>query len=80
MANTLGERRIRKTPKKFNSDEQAFVDEIKQRGIDLINLIDSAAHNPASSDEEMKDFFRWKAMAIADVESAATNATKMVCA
>jgi len=72
---TLGERRVRVD---FNpaGSEKDYVDAIKLRSADLIDLVDKAASNPKWDDETVKEWLRLKVLALTYYETAAMYAVK----
>lgn len=71
---TLGERRVRTT---FNPAHNTYVDQLKQKSAELIDLVDKglAAH-PDWDKDTVADFGRWKSLAITAYEEAAMYAVK----
>lgn len=70
---TLGERRIRTN---FNPSGKSFIDEIKDKSAELIDLINGSAPKPELDDEDFKEFKRLQALAMTHYETAAMFAVK----
>ncbi|HEY8361308.1 MAG TPA: hypothetical protein VIK77_00325 [Tissierellaceae bacterium] len=70
---TIGEQRVRV---EFNPERISYVDEIKQKTAELINLINNSMHKPSLSDEEIREFLRLKELAMTSYEEAAMWAVK----
>lgn len=70
---TLGEQRVRV---EFNPENNSYVDQIKQKTAELINLINDSMYKPSLSEEEIKEFNRLKALAMTSYEEAAMWAVK----
>lgn len=70
---TLGEERVRTT---FNPSNQSYVDQIKQKSAELINLVNDAANKPSWDDKTLGEWKRLKSLAMTDYENAAMWAVK----
>lgn len=70
---TIGEQRVRV---EFNPERISYVDEIKQKTAELINLINNSMHKPSLSDEEIREFLRLKELAMTSYEEAVMWAVK----
>lgn len=70
---TLGEIRIRTS---FNPSNQGYVDQIKQKSAELIDLVNSAANKPSWDDETVGEWKRLKSLALTSYEEAAMWAVK----
>lgn len=71
---SLGERRVRTA---FNPSALGYVDALKTKGAEMINLIASAQPKPEWLPEEIGEFRRLQALAMTDAESATSWAVKM---
>lgn len=70
---SLGEKRVRTT---FNPSSDSFVDEIKQKTAELINLTNELGQKPFITEAEFGDFKRLQALAMTAYEEAAMWAVK----
>ena len=70
---TTGEFKVRTS---FNVSGSSFVDEIKKRAAELIDLIDKSALRPDADERETREWGRLKALAMTDIESGAGWAVK----
>lgn len=70
---TLGEKRIRT---EFNPSKEGYVDQIKQKSAELIDLVNQAANKPAWDDETLGEWKRLKSLAMTAYEEAAMWAVK----
>lgn len=73
MEKTLGEKRVRTD---FNITKDIYVDLLKEKSAELINIIDKAANNPKWDDETLGEWKRLKSLAMTSVEEAAMWAVK----
>lgn len=73
MEKTLGEKRVRTD---FNASASGYVDELKQTGAKLIDLINEAANKPDWDDEKLGEWKRLKALAMTEIESGTSWAVK----
>lgn len=72
---TEGEIRVRT---KFNPDNQDVVQQLKEAGANFINMINAINPDPAITNTSfVKEFYRWKAMAMTSVEEGTRNAVQM---
>ena len=53
---TLGEKRVRTD---FNTTKDSYVDLLKEKSAELINIIDKAANNPRWDDETLEEGAMW---------------------
>lgn len=70
---SLGERRVRVN---FNPSALGVVDAIKQKGVEMINLINSLQPKEGMDSEDYREFMRLKSLALTDAESATSWAEK----
>ena len=70
---TLGEARVRTT---FNPANDSYVDQIKQKSAELIDLIDMAANKHDWDDRTLGEWKRLKSLAMTAIEEGAMWAVK----
>lgn len=70
---TLGEVRVRTV---FNPANDSYVDQLKQKSAELIDLINQAANKPDWDDFTLGEWNRLKAKAMTDIENGAMWAVK----
>lgn len=70
---TLGERRVRVD---FNTTKDTYVDLLKEKSAELIDIIDKAANNPKWDDETLGEWKRLKSLAMTSIEEGAMWAVK----
>lgn len=70
---TLGEKRIRTD---FNVTKDGYVDILKKRSAELIDLVNNAAANPKWDNETTNEWVRLKSLAMTNYELAAMFAVK----
>lgn len=70
---TLGERRVRVD---FNNTKDDYVDLLKEKSAELIDIIDKAANNPRWDDETFGEWKRLKSLAMTSIEEGAMWAVK----
>lgn len=77
VVRTLGEKRVRALHKTLNDSEQDYLDQIKQKSVDLIDTVNNSACNPDWDDETVREYSRLKALSLTALEEAAMWAVKM---
>lgn len=70
---TLGEKRIRTD---FNVTKDGYIDALKKRSAELIDLVNNAAPNPKWDSETTGEWVRLKSLAMTNYELAAMFAVK----
>lgn len=70
---TLGERRVRVD---FNNTKDDYVNLLKEKSAELIDIIDKAANNPRWDDETLGEWKRLKSLAMTSIEEGAMWAVK----
>ena len=70
---TLGERRVRVD---FNNTKDDYVNLLKEKSAELIDIIDKAANNPRWDDETFREWKRLKSLAMTSIEEGAMWAVK----
>ncbi len=70
---TEGEFRVRTT---FNPSNDSIIDQIKQKGADLINLIDSLQPKDLEDKRNCASMGRLKSLAMTEIESGTSWAVK----
>lgn len=70
---TLGEKRVRVD---FNTTKDTYVDLLKEKSAELIDIIDKAANNPRWDDETLGEWKRLKSLAMTSIEEGAMWAVK----
>lgn len=70
---TLGERRVRVD---FNTTKDDYVNLLKQKSAELIDIIDKAANNPKWDDGTLGEWKRLKSLAMTSIEEGAMWAVK----
>lgn len=71
---TTGERRV---GIQFNPSNEDVVFQLKQKGAQLIDLIDQTSGNPAWDNETQREFGRLKSLAMTEIEHGIMDAVKM---
>ena len=72
---TQGERMVRT---KFNPSADGYVDQLRQKSAELIDLVAGAAGKPEWDEETFREFARLQSLAKTHYELAAMYAVKMV--
>lgn len=74
MNKTLGQKRVRVN---FNPSKDDYINDLKVKSAELIDLINGAAPSNLLNDEDFGEFRRLKALALTAVEEACMWAVKM---
>jgi hypothetical protein len=70
---SLGERRVRVS---FNPSNSGYVDQIKQKIAEVIDMVNDAQPDPKIDEATTKEFLRLKALSLTALEEAAMWAVK----
>lgn len=70
---TLGQKRVRVD---FNATKDDYVNLLKEKSAELIDIIDKAANNPKWDDETLGEWKRLKSLAMTSIEEGAMWAVK----